>query len=692
MPNQETRSNSLQYVLGYVKAMFRDIAPMYSKPSEVERDLSRLLHEVSQHGVEVLGVDLPAQCKHFDRCLALGLYEPSGLPYQRSASRSVVVPALLQDLYLQVFEPTGMLKELPCVNAILAIRQALKGLSKVKLQCNKERIVHEVLNFQDIEESLPKPSLSWERTWDDIDELARHCRSLHLTQFNEPEFEGFFKDCDVYGSSYRPIGRGEPTEDFAVMQIVCDTITTSLGDFFCEKEYTHEGEYLFPQHGKGRVSNLSKRESKFTFLEWPSKLDRVFPFDLYGVPDLGVHSRAITGMPGDCKSPSKLIAVPKTLKGPRLIASEPNQMQFIQQLVRHQVHEAYRRNKFLRKALTLEDQSGNAKLALSSSHTGSHATIDLSSASDRLSLRLLERVLRGNPTLLMRIHACRSESIRNGISSDWDVIHLRKAFSQGNALTFPIQSLVYSCICATGVILARGMAPTSRNIQSVLSEVKVYGDDLIVPTDSFERTVNLLEGVALKVNLDKTFSKGKFRESCGIDAYDGVNITPSYVKNITQSPRHEHAVSTIEASNNLHLNGWWHLANWQGSLVGSLHKDLPIIGALDDNDLSKYKGKSKDKSIYEERPLSFVSYTGVTISHLKKRYNPDLQRDEYQTLNLISNSKKQPHRWDFQHLYQWMVEKPSLERTWSSGYLAESSAVLRRGWSGLNLVFDTITG
>jgi hypothetical protein len=356
------------------------------------------------------------------------------------------------------------------------------------------------------------------------------------------------------------------------------------------------------------------------------------------------------------------------MKGPRLIASEPNQNQWIQQLMRRQLHGLISngKKKFnpLHNCIDLSNQSHNAKLALSSSADGKFATIDLSSASDRFSLHTLERMFRRNKTFLERFNACRTSSIRNGIDAQFDTIVLKKAFSQGNALTFPVQSIGYAMICFAAVLIHRGLIPTSKNILSVSSMVRIYGDDIIVPVECSEILAILLEFLQFKINDKKSFFSGEFRESCGTDAYKGVDVTPTYVKMLKQVPKHEEIDSAVEASNNLHRNGWWHLAEWQSTTFKRYLRSLPIVDSRADT-------------------FGLVSFTGSSVSHLKVRYCSMLHRNEYQVLSLIDNSKKLEHPKGSYSFYQWVVEDPAPDLNWQAGITSKTSAVMRRGWSPL---------
>jgi hypothetical protein len=87
----------------------------------------------------------------------------------------------------------------------------------------------------------------------------------------------------------------------------------------------------------------------------------------------------------------------------------------------------------------------------------------------------------------------------------------------GNATTFPVQSLVFWAICCASLQYHGFHQPGA---------VFVFGDDIIIPTQAAEFIVDDLESFGLVVNRTKSFWRGAFRESCGVDAFNGVNVTP----------------------------------------------------------------------------------------------------------------------------------------------------------------------
>lgn len=119
MSNRHVEELSKVYV-----ALFEDAK--YAFPTlgdEFEKDLVRLRNAVKQRGIYVYLVDLPALCKHFDRCLDNGEYKLSGLPLSKRYSNRVVIPKFLRGLYLLIFHSEGRLKENYDVQAIFFVRQ-----------------------------------------------------------------------------------------------------------------------------------------------------------------------------------------------------------------------------------------------------------------------------------------------------------------------------------------------------------------------------------------------------------------------------------------------------------------------------------------------------------------------------------------------------------------------------------------
>jgi hypothetical protein len=276
--------------------------------------------------------------------------------------------------------------------------------------------------------------------------------------------------------------------------------------------------------------------------------------------------------------PAKLISVPKTLTKPRLIAAEPVAHQWAQQNVRDFMYTRVKRS-WLNGFISFEDQTLNGSLALRASIDRSCATLDLSSASDRLSCWLVERLFRRSPSLLLAMQASRSAYIRQGIAGTSPKLHrLRKYSSMGNATTFPVQSIAFLILAIGATLLKRGVRPSIKTIRKFgEGQVRVFGDDIIVPTDVAGLLSEHIEAFGLKVNLAKTFADGNFRESCGVDAFAGYDVTSVNILDVPSKHRPGSVVSSVQVHHNLLERGLMATAAWLATTTERLGFLIPTV-------------------------------------------------------------------------------------------------------------------
>lgn len=153
------------------------------------------------------------------------------------------------------------------------------------------------------------------------------------------------------------------------------------------------------------------------------------------------------------------------------------------------------------------------------------ATRDLSAASDRIVSELGNFLL--PPELCEVLFAFRSEYIQIN-----DKQHKLQMLSPaGNGFTFDVETLIFYAIAL--------VASTDNSIDVYSSAppfVSVYGDDIILPSIYAERLDKIFSIVGFKVNLRKSFSTGKFRESCGGDFYNGNDVRGYNVKSLPRTP------------------------------------------------------------------------------------------------------------------------------------------------------------
>lgn len=261
---------------------------------------------------------------------------------------------------------------------------------------------------------------------------------------------------------------------------------------------------------------------------------------------------------------SKWHAVPKSTTKVRGICAEPALLQYMQQGLGKSV--AFACAVAPNCGADVRLQSVNANLAREASGHGYYCTLDLSSASDRLSMSLVERLL--PPEWFAVLSGCRSyrTTLPNG-----EVLDLKKYGSMGNATTFPVQSLIYWALLVA-LLRSDGCA-----IDESRSNVYVYGDDIILPSKYAGSAIALLNAVGLKVNRRKSFVNGSFRESCGVHAYHGMLVTPAYLR--TTSTTGPGLVSMCACANALKEGGYDCAADTLYRKIESrLGTRLPTVG------------------------------------------------------------------------------------------------------------------
>jgi hypothetical protein len=207
---------------------------------------------------------------------------------------------------------------------------------------------------------------------------------------------------------------------------------------------------------------------------------------------------------------NRIVTVPKNYKTDRTIAIEPDMNIFVQKGIG-----GYMRSRLQRAGIDLNDQTRNQRGAFIGSLSGLLATIDMSMASDTISRSVVDLLIR--PDWADALGQSRSPF---GVLPSGEKIFYQKFSSMGNGYTFELETLIfYSLSLAVTHLLGLEVA-----------RVSVYGDDVIVPSAAVERLNGLLSFLGFTPNEKKSYSTGRFRESCGKHYYHGHDVTPFYVK------------------------------------------------------------------------------------------------------------------------------------------------------------------
>lgn len=625
---------------------------------EFERDLARITQLSKSRGLPFFMVDLPSQGKHLLRCLAAGQYEPSALPASRSVGGGVKIPKLFRGLYLLIFESNGLLKESVDFCALQILRTLLVCAKKAEVECSQEAEDREVHNFLLVDSSIPPLDPSWIE-WDD-------------GQFAEAH-RGFNHSTEVIQRAESAFGKGRGRKLLSLLDSVSARIALTLGAY-------NPSEWEF-SHGPGAVSNLPKingirSRDKFLFTSWSPRLERVFPFAdsaFYGweswarsiVPprdgDENLSPSELQSLPRreiadydeafDREPRSSLTAVLKTLKAPRLIATEPLEHMWCQQNIKHYM---YRRSEatWLRNFVSFNSQERNQRLAAVGSQDGSLATIDLSAASDRVSCPVVGNLFRANLSLVRALAATRTRFCI--LPNDVEIV-LRKYSTMGNATTFPVETFVFLAVALA--CLAEELGSIDGAISSE-GKVSVFGDDIVVPTSIAGSVTSLLEVLYFKVNADKTFLSGFFRESCGVEAFRGIDVTPAYWSGPCDESQPESIMATVEVSNNF-------------------YKKFLITAAAGIERRCPRKFKIP-RVVLGASTVGFQCFCRPPLPP-KERWNSGLQRREYLVPCFYSRSTVKPRSNDAS-LLQYFTEHPNPWVHWKSGVRSRPKLSIELRW------------
>lgn len=206
---------------------------------------------------------------------------------------------------------------------------------------------------------------------------------------------------------------------------------------------------------------------------------------------------------------SRLTFVPKNAKTDRPICIEPLMNSYVQSGIGGCI-----RRRLKKCHVDLKDQTINQEFARESSLTNHLATVDLSSASDTISYMVVLNLLPLDWFELLDVTRCSTFDYES------KTYPLEKISSMGNGFTFELESLIFYSLAHS----------VCRYLKLPTNEVNSYGDDIIIPVEGYDLLSRALSCLGFKVNLEKSFLDGPFRESCGKDYFLGYQVRPLFLK------------------------------------------------------------------------------------------------------------------------------------------------------------------
>jgi hypothetical protein len=419
----------------------------------------------------------------------------------------------------------------------------------------------------------------------------------------------------------------------------------------------------YPKFGPGAVSEPAVRGviAKACNLGGHPRLDRVLSSPAFGlerpsleriIPDLDRwDNRRMRSM-----EYSTLRFVPKDVTKSRSICMEPNSFMYFQQLLRGWMEKAIEDGP-LRTHVVLKDQTVNQKSAIFGSTFGSVDTIDLSSASDCVSIQLVKQIFPRE--YLFYMLATRTSKV---LKPDGSIVRVEKFAPMGSAVCFPTQCIIFSAVTLYAMMFHAGLVSTLNDeyppglvLKFLRDRVRynhsanhtygrryepfrVYGDDIICDTRVTDEVTNVLTSLGFFVNGDKSFTGSQaFRESCGVYAFNGTDVTPwTYKVSWHGSSLDPVGAISLMASANLAGDQGYQalqrcllhqllrtpITGWEWMVRGGRLNQFPFV-----NDRDQF-------GIFTKRD--------VVNSHLRTYWNTDYQRYEWKSLRPSILKKTRP--------------------------------------------------
>jgi len=479
--------------------------------SIAQKDIATLRRRYDQEGFSFLQIACTQLCVALLSGLETGRFQLKGF-FQKKGSSAL--PCFLNGWFQLVFTQDGTLRQDADVDAIECLYQFLAFWKKCE-------------TGEDFDEA--KATSKWlaiERSVEVLDARWLNRARSFLAESgldNEDWFalEGKYRPTHSAGSvaqkgftprwkySFAAATTGSDTE------VQLDTLVDMMSDFGVDTSSIGEndGKQKFPAREIARriQEHRTRYEMEQGPLGPPSWLCELFGYRGVFMP-----------RPESATVPARLCFVPKDVGGPRTIICEDLWLMYFQQALRLMLQDYLESNAPFKGFINFTSQDVMRRLALASSVTQEWATMDLKDASDRV----LELAVNATfpPRLASALMILRNPevSLPGSIDGHEDrFLHsLRKYAGMGSALCFPVEALFfYALLKGNGI------------------EAYVYGDDIIIRKEMLALAKSILTDSGLAVNERKTFAHGKFRESCGCDAYDGRDITPVRLRKVPWGPK-----------------------------------------------------------------------------------------------------------------------------------------------------------
>lgn len=397
----------------------------------------------------------------------------------------------------------------------------------------------------------------------------------------------------------------------------------------------------FGRHGPGAVAGKETGVQKW----WFKPVEGLDP-QIYNLRTLtGLEREAYKSASFEnVVKTSRLAVVPKDFRGHRLICIEPKELMFAQQGLMQILTDVVHDHPVARRSIDFKDQSKSMDLC----NKTRYSTLDLKDASDRITLRLLRDIFPKEVFALLTRYRSRMITLPDG-----DMLSPTTAFTMGNALCFPVETIVFWASSLSSMLLqyADDKSDYAWHVYAQLKAhprgtaardlvLRVFGDDIIVPKKYYDTVSAGLNGLGMMINRAKSCNETPVREACGAWWFDGqdVRITRFSFHNLNR--KYLAWVSVAENAKELAQCGFTHTSRAICEALDKLHQ-VPW-GRL---------GFPMPKNIGTKMTLEQIAQYGTTV-----RYNIQLQRVEV-LVPVIKDDGPTVHLRDSEGIYAYYTRQ-----------------------------------
>lgn len=249
------------------------------------------------------------------------------------------------------------------------------------------------------------------------------------------------------------------------------------------------------------------------------------------------------------------------------------------------------RHRLKRGGIDLSDSERQCELARIGSIDGNIATVDLTNASGLMCQGLI--LDQFSPAWSDIFFWARTGEI---FIKDQGKSRILESYAgMGNGLTFPIESVLFHALTWACCEEAGVRFPICS----------VYGDDIICSVEAIPFLYEVMDAVGLKINEEKSFIDGPFRESCGSDWFLGYDVRPIFVR------RNVSLELLYSLHNQFHSRDDYEICE---ILEGMIPIDCRLYGPPEKGDGHLWRDTWRENAVYvNRRGYSHYSYKSISL-------------------------------------------------------------------------------